>query len=56
MSRGEFLSARPAWHGVATSSSPLESHRQGDEDIAAPDELIIRRVGARGLQLGLLQT
>ncbi len=40
--------ARPAWHGVATSSSPLESHRRGDEDIAAPDEVIIRRVPPRG--------
>jgi hypothetical protein len=29
---------------VATSSSPFQSHSQGDEDIAAPDELIIRRV------------
>ncbi len=49
-SAGDSPLARRAWHGVATSSSPLESHRRGDEDIAAPDEGIIRRVGARGLQ------
>jgi len=48
-SRGEFLSARPACHGVATSSSPFQWYAGGDEDIAAPDEVIIRRVGARGL-------
>ena len=30
------LDTAPAWNGVATSSSPFQSHSQGDEDIAAP--------------------
>jgi hypothetical protein len=33
---GAHLDTSPAWNGVATSSSPFQSHSQGDEDIAAP--------------------
>jgi hypothetical protein len=36
ISAGAHLDTAPAWNGVATSSSPFESHSQGDEDIAAP--------------------
>ncbi len=32
---GAHLDTAPAWNGVATSSSPFQSHSQGDEDIAA---------------------
>jgi hypothetical protein len=35
---GVHLDTAPTWNGVATSSSPFQSHSQGDEDIAAPKQ------------------
>ena len=36
-SEGVHPDTAPACNGVATSSSPFQSHSEGDEDIAAPN-------------------
>jgi hypothetical protein len=42
--RGAHLDTAPIRNGVATSSSPFQSHTQGDEDIAAPNPFQKRAV------------
>jgi hypothetical protein len=37
LQRRAHLDTAPVCNGVATSSSPLQSHSQGDDDIAAPN-------------------